>query len=161
MREYYDLKTVANSLKKGTKKMKTHKCERIGIWYSKEDELMMQRIMDAINQWCNDCIEKEIHSKYERVIYLKDGTSIRAIPTCTAIRGQSLSASFIINPEHIEENIVNCVIKPITIIDDGSVYIINSSNPDEVWYSIMTIAILISKTSTRRDTMSVMNYYKL
>lgn len=110
--------------------------QRIGIWYAKEDELMMQRIMDTISEWCTDCIEKEIHSKYERVIFLEDGTNIRAIPTCTAMRGQRLSASFIINPEHIEENIINCVIKPITIIDDGNVYIINSSDPEELWYSL-------------------------
>lgn len=110
--------------------------QHIGIWYAKEDELIMMRVMDQISEWCSGYIEKEIHSKYERVIYLKDGTWIRGIPATTNMRGQRLSTSFLINPEHIEEEIINCVIKPITIIGTSDVCVIDSSNEEELWYRI-------------------------
>lgn len=80
--------------------------QHIGIWYAKKDELMMMKIMDQISEWCIGYIEKEIHSKYERVIYLKDGTWIRGIPADTSMRCQRCSTSFIINPEHMTEKII-------------------------------------------------------
>lgn len=110
--------------------------QHIGIWYAKEDEQMMMRIMDQISDWCSGYIEKEIHSKYERVIYLKDGTWIRGIPATTNMRGQRCSTSFIINPEHINEEIINCVIRPITIAGSGDVCVIDSSDKEELWYRL-------------------------
>lgn len=113
--------------------------QHIGIWYAKEDELIMMRIMDQISEWCSYCIEKEIHSKYVRSIHLKDGTWIKAILANDNMRGQRCTDSFIVNPEHITEKFIKTVIYPITTIGDGGVFVIDSSDEegalwDRLWY---------------------------
>lgn len=110
--------------------------QHIGIWYAKDDELTMMRIMDQISEWCSGYIGKEIHSKYERSVFLKDGTWIKAFLAGENMRGQRCSTSFLINPEHIDEKIINCVIRPITTIGTGDVCVIDSSDEEELWYRL-------------------------
>lgn len=104
--------------------------QRIGIWYTDKDDMI--KVFNIIIKNINNEYIVRCVIGHDSVIELKDGTVIKFFECNNRNKGVCVSESYVIKPENISKDFINCVVKPVTKIGSRNVYALDSLEENDV-----------------------------